>query len=190
MRRPSKSQYSGYQHLFTADEGTFYVSEKVGEILADQFRKLGVQPGDRIELCKAEVGRGPEKRTQWQVSVDSQNQPQGKPVATGVLVVPKVAPAPATELERQLATTILMVEERKSVGLPPLPWAAEVAQIPQTPRWAQQLEQQTKHVVDVYAALVNYASAKHGNAVKPEDIRALMTTVFINLSKGSNSNAA
>lgn len=177
--KPVDSQYGGLQHLFHAEEGAFYVSDKVGGILSDQFRKLNVKAGDPVEICKAEVGRGPDKRTQWVVSVDAQTQPAGAPIATGVLVVPKVT-EPPSELERQLAASIRMVEARK-----------EAAREAETPRWAQVLESQTKHLVDVYAGLVNYASAKHGNAVKPEDIRAMMTTAFINLSKGGmNSNAA
>jgi len=39
-------------------------------------------------------------------------------------------------------------------------------------------------LIDVYAAALNHASAKHGNAVKPEDVKTLLTTAFINLSKG------
>src|SRR5262252_8284349 len=108
----------GMQYLFTAQEGTFYVSEKVGEILADQFRKLNVQAGDPIEITKAEVGRGPERRTQWLVSVDAQQVPQGAPIATGVMVVPKLAAVaePQTELERQLRASIAMVEARKAAA--------------------------------------------------------------------------
>jgi hypothetical protein len=66
--KPVESNYGGMQHMFSAEEGTFYVSDKVGPILMDQFRKLGVQPGDPIEITKAEVGRGPERRTQWLVA--------------------------------------------------------------------------------------------------------------------------
>jgi hypothetical protein len=44
-------------------------------------------------------------------------------------------------------------------------------------------------VLDVYAELVAYASARHGNLVRPDDIRTMMTTVFINLSKNSGGNA-
>ena len=43
---------------------------------------------------------------------------------------------------------------------------------------------------DVYAAAPAHASATHGNAIKPEDIRALLTTAFINLSKGAKGRAA
>ena len=49
--------------------------------------------------------------------------------------------------------------------------------------WTQILQSQTQALADVYAACIKYASAQHGNAVKPEDIRALMTTAFINLAQ-------
>jgi hypothetical protein len=42
---------------------------------------------------------------------------------------------------------------------------------------------QTNALIDVYAAAVAY-SGKYGAAVKPEDVKTLLTTVFINLSKG------
>jgi hypothetical protein len=181
--KPVDSQFGGVQHMFTAEEGTFYVSDKVGPILMDQFRKLGVQPGDPIEITKAEVGRGPERRTQWLVATEAQEVPAGAPVATGVLVVPKL-PEPPSELEKQLKASIKMVEARKAAA------QAQTAAPAEMPRWAQALDMQTRHLVDVYAGLVNYAGSKHGNAVRPDDIRSMMTTVFINLSKGANSNAA
>jgi hypothetical protein len=181
--KPVESNYGGMQHMFSAEEGAFYVSEKVGGILTDQFLKLGVQPGDPVEITKAEVGRGPERRTQWLVATEAQEVPAGAPTATGVMVVPKL-PEPPSDLEKQLKASIKMVEERKAAA------KAQTAAPAELPRWAQALEMQTKHLVDVYAGLVNYASGKHGNAIKPEDIRAMMTTVFINLSKGANSNAA
>jgi hypothetical protein len=82
--------------------------------------------------------------------------------------------------ERKLADSIAMVEVRKQ---------AQQAQTPEQPAWARALSTQTRHVLDVYAELVAYASAKHGNAVRPDDIRTMMTTVFINLSKNSGGNA-
>jgi hypothetical protein len=100
-----------------------------------------------------------------------------------VLVVPKL-PEPPSELEKQLKASIKMVEARKAAA------KAQTAAAAELPRWAQSLESQTRHLCDVYANLVNYASAKHGNTLRPEDIRSMMTTVFINLSKGANSNAA
>jgi len=52
------SQFGGQQHMFMAVEGAFYVSDKVGQILLDQFRKLNVKPGDPVEITKAEVTNG------------------------------------------------------------------------------------------------------------------------------------
>lgn len=50
--------------------------------------------------------------------------------------------------------------------------------------WAQFLLSETTALLDVYAAAVRYSSEKHGNLVKPEDVRALMTTAFIQTRKG------
>jgi hypothetical protein len=51
------------------------------------------------------------------------------------------------------------------------------------PAWAESLLEQANALVDVYAAALNSASAKHGNQVKPEDVRSLLVTVFIQRSK-------
>jgi hypothetical protein len=164
--RPVESQFGGVQHQFSCEEGAFYVSETVGAILTEQFRRLRVQAGEPVEICKGEVTRGPgRKGIQWIVT-QAGEQPDG---TFAVPKVPEAPKAPASELEQQLAQSLAQVQ----------------------PKWAQALSMQTRHLVDVYAELVTYASARHGNAVRADDIRALMTTAFINLSKsGSNSNAA
>jgi hypothetical protein len=51
------------------------------------------------------------------------------------------------------------------------------------PVWAQSLLDQANALVDVYAAALSSASTKHGNQVKPEDVRSLLVTVFIQRSK-------
>jgi len=56
--------------------------------------------------------------------------------------------------------------------------------------WAQVLLGQTSTLIDVYAAALNYAGAKHGDAVKPEDVKTLLTTAFINLAKQGGAHAA
>jgi hypothetical protein len=160
--RAVESQFGGMQAMFSAEEGAFYVSEVVGSILAEQFAKLGVKAGEPVEITKAEVSRGNGRKCiQWTVAK---------------AVAPE-SEAPPSELERKLAESIAMVE------------ACKQAQTPEQPAWARALSTQTRHVLDVYAELVAYASAKHGNAVRPDDIRTMMTTVFINLSKNSGGNA-
>ena len=107
--RPVESQFGGMQVMFSAQEGAFYVSEAVGAILAEQFRKLGVKPGEPVEITKAEVSKnGGRRGIQWTVA---------KPVA----------PEPPSELERKLADSIAMVEARKP---------AQQAQTPEQPAWA------------------------------------------------------
>jgi hypothetical protein len=64
--KPVESQFGGMQYMFGADEGAFYVSDTVGGILMDQFRKLGVRPG--------EPGRDLQGRSQ------PRKRPQGDPV--------------------------------------------------------------------------------------------------------------
>jgi hypothetical protein len=161
--KPVESQFGGMQQMFTAEEGTFYVSEAVGQILTDQCRKLNIRPGELVDIVKAEVSKaGGRKGIEWSVAKVGE------------------APEPPSQLEQQLADSIRLVEARK---------AAQQAPTDQ-PKWAQALSMQTKHLVDVYAELVNYASAKHGNAVRSDDIRNLMTTCFINLSKNSGSNSS
>jgi len=161
------SQFGGVQHMFTAEEGIFYVSDKVGGILADQFAKLGVKPGQPIEITKAETGNGTGRKTQWIVSAQSDAGEQ------------------PSELERKLADSIALNEARKQAQ------RAAVAAPAEQPAWARALANQTRQLIDVYAEAVAYASQRHGNAVKPEDVRSMMTTLFINMSKnGGSANAA
>ncbi len=54
------------------------------------------------------------------------------------------------------------------------------------PGWAQSLLGQANALVDVYAAALCSASTKHGNQVKPEDVRTLLVTAFIQCSKGGS----
>jgi hypothetical protein len=51
------------------------------------------------------------------------------------------------------------------------------------PAWAESLLEQADALVDVYAAALSHASRNHGNQVKPEDVRSLLVTVFIQRSK-------
>jgi hypothetical protein len=164
--KPVESQFGGIQYLFSAEEGTFYVSDKVGAILMDQFRKLSVKPGEPVEITKAQSGRGPDQRTQWIVA---------KSVTTGELV----PAAPPSELEAQLAASIAMVEARKQVQ--PATAAA--------PAWATFLVEQSNALIDAYAQVLKH-SARHEGLVKGDDVRSLFLSAFINVSKGGKSNAA
>lgn len=53
------------------------------------------------------------------------------------------------------------------------------------PAWAEFLLTEADALVDVYAAALSNASSKHGNQVKPEDVRSLLVTVFIQRAKAA-----
>jgi len=214
--KPVDSQFGGVQHLFsTTDNRVFFVSEMVGGILADQLKKLGVQKGEAIEICKAEVtqGRG-RKSIQW--IVKKVGSPLGE-LPAGTFAV-QSAPAAVSVLEQQLRQSIATVRNGKpgtdartpapgSVAAPngeqpinngngskPNGNGAAHNGRPADPnidhRWAQTLLSQTNSLIDVYAASLNYADTKHGEAVKPDDVKPLLITAFINLSKQGGAHAA
>jgi len=215
--KPVDSQFGGVQHLFsTIDSRVFFVSEMVGGIIADQLKKLGVQKGEAIEICKAEVtqGRG-RKSIQWivkKVGSALGEQPDG----TFAL---QAAPAgPESALERQLRQSIATVRNGKpgtdARTSAPGSVAAPISEQPHVKgngsrpkgigeannghppqldirqRWEQVLLSQTNSLIDVYAATLNYAGTKHGEAVKPDDVKALLITAFINLAKQGGAHAA
>src|SRR6516165_1009647 len=75
----------------SAEDRTFYVSEVVGAILAEQFRKLCVKPGEPVEITKAEVSRGNgRKGIQWMVAKVG-FAPGEQP--NGTFAVPKAEPS-------------------------------------------------------------------------------------------------
>lgn len=152
--RERESQFGGMQYLFTAAEGIFYVSEPVGKILTAQLTKLDVKPGDPVEIMKAEVDAGRGRKSiQWIVSV---------PLAEGT----PPEPPPTVAVMRPVAV--------------PAPQAAQDATA--RPRWADVLIHQASVMVDVYAQVLRYANEQQAG-IRPDDVRALLTTTFINLAQ-------
>jgi hypothetical protein len=169
--RPVESQFGGMQQMFSADEGNFYVSETVGAILAEQFRKLNVRPGLPIEITKAEVSKGNgRKRIEWTVTTLGY-APGEQP--NGTLAIEK-----PTELERQLAESVRQVQARKAAQM------AETA----APAWTEALVSQTNALVDAYAQVLKHSS-RHEGLVKGEDIRSIFLSAFINVTKGARNAA-
>jgi hypothetical protein len=168
-----ESQFGGAQHLFTAEEGVFYVSEAAGKLITAQCKSLGVNPGDAVEVCKAEVdaGRG-RKSIQWIVSVPL----DGK------------QPEPPQSLEEQLRASIREVPAVRRQQPAAAPTVAPGA--PERPRWAEVLAINTCVLVDVYSAVLKHANEQQAG-IRPDDVRALLTTMFIQYAqKGGISNAA
>jgi hypothetical protein len=71
---------------------------------------------------------------------------------------------------------------------PSLPEAP--AKAPIAAGWAQFLLSTTNDLVDVYAAALHYASERHGNGIKPEDVKSLLTTAYISQTKNGGPHVA
>jgi hypothetical protein len=123
-----ESQFGGVQHLFTAEEGTFYVSDTVGNILAEQFRKLGVKTGEPVAICKREVANGGGRKSiQWQVErvgVPMGEQTDGT-FAVPSVPEPKAIDRPKTKLEDALKTAVAAVhaaqQYARAIGFDEMP---------------------------------------------------------------------
>jgi hypothetical protein len=177
-----ESNFGSPQVMFsTVSDEVLFVSEPV----ARKIQGIHAKVGEPLSICKKEVdfGNG-RKGIEWiveRVGAASGEQPDGT-FAVPVSGASVPAPAPAkgstpfeANLQRALAPNQRTAAEEPSyihLG------------------WAQFLLSQTNALIDVYAAASAYASTSHGNAVKNEDVRALMTTAFVNISKQGGANVA
>jgi hypothetical protein len=48
----------------------------------------------------------------------------------------------------------------------------------------QYIIEQAQGLIDAYGALLAYSAQHHGNAIKPDDVRALLTTIVIQVKGG------
>lgn len=172
----------------TQDGRAFYVSLGASRVIADQLAEKGITAGEPIEITKAEVHQpGGRKTTQWRVARVLQRD--------GTLVVPGAAKASARTPAPASAATTKQQHANNGNGSnsangngnhhPPdasqQPAHVHVA-------WAQLVLGTANALVDVYASALSYARQRHGEAVKPEDVRALVTTAFIAATKNGGPN--
>lgn len=167
-----ESKFGGNQHLFTAEEGIFYVSEPVGAILYDQFHKLGVVPGQAVEITKGVNGSGPGAKTKWIVNMSSD------------ATEPAAPPEPPSDLERRLADSIALVEARKQ----PQPARVAVQPAAVAPAWTASLVAQSNALIDAYSQVMTHA-AQYPN-VRGDDVKSIFLSIFINVSKSGVKNVA
>ena len=160
--RTSQYAVGGQELLYRTDQGDVYVPMVVGEIFAKSILAHNIRTNDPVRILKAAADIGGGRKA---IRWSLTPLTSAGEQSNGSLAVPRMAPQAA-------------------------PVLAKAA--PQRPQWAENLLHTTQLLTDVYAAALAHASAAHGNSIKPEDVRALMTTAFINISKsaGVNSNAA
>jgi hypothetical protein len=85
----AESQYGGPQRKYvTTEHNVFYVSEQVGNIIAETCRKLRIEEREPVVICKAEVpdGRG-RKAIRWQVTRVNAPPPSVGPQSNGGFAV-------------------------------------------------------------------------------------------------------
>jgi hypothetical protein len=190
------SQFGDPQFMFTTvDDQVFFVAEKV----AQKIHGLRLKAQEPLEIIKAEkdYGNG-RKGIEWlvnRVGFTPGEQPDGTfsvPVVNGTAVSPAAPPKAPTKVQQQQpvangnGNNNSHTNGNGQAAPPALPLEAPQ---PLT-QWAVSLLGQTKQVIDVYAMACEYASKAHGNTVRTDDVRAIMTTAFINLSKQGGANVA
>jgi hypothetical protein len=160
------SNFGADQFRWKTSSGDLYVSPAVGKIFAEAIAGQQIQSGEWVQISKSEAALGNgRKGIRWELRRLTAAAPVG-PQADGSFAIPM--PPAQPQAERMAPATA--VEAR--------------------PRWADALLAQTNALTDVYGAALAHASAKHGNAIKPDDVRSILLSVYIGLSKGNNSNHA
>jgi hypothetical protein len=162
--------------------------------VAGRINMMAISPGQEFWIVKRKpAGRG--QKTRWDIYLEDPTPLDGE-----------------SALERDLRLSLHEIERQRSipkaesVPVPAQPRSAPVArpvctppspgvqQVALTvvsrkqPAWAQTLVGQTNQLVDAYAACMLHA-AQHGLTIKPEDVRTLLVTAFINLSQRGRTTA-
>jgi hypothetical protein len=171
----------------------------VDPLTAARIKSLGVQPGEMFFVLKSKKGRSAE----WSVFRDLADAPETpayqrskmKPHERAARLPELVAARnTANNLESQLAASLAQVAERKMGEQPDGTFAvpnpsAPAPRPPARERWTEVLLAQTNALTDVLAEALRHSS-QHGGLVKTDDVRSLLITTFIELSKRREANRA
>jgi hypothetical protein len=161
--------------------------------VAARIKTMGMLPGQEFWIVKRKpAGRG--QKTRWDIYQEDPTPLAGE-----------------SPLECDLRLSLHEIERQRSIPkeqstphpqpssasapgpacTPSSPGVQEVALsvVAKKPQaWAQTLVGQTNQLVDAYAECILHA-AQHGLTVKPEDVRTLLVTAFINLSQRGRTSA-
>ena len=184
------SQFGDPQYMFTTiDDRVFFVAEKV----AQKIHGLRLQPQEPFEICKKEVDYGNgRKGIEWQVA--KVGFAPGEQ-SDGTFVVAPAQPGAGAVTPAPVATAVTQPPNNNGNGSKLNGHGNGNGHAPEPPQdtratWAQFLLTQTEGLIDVYATASKYASDRHGNSVKAEDVRSLMLSAFINTSKNGAAHVA
>lgn len=149
--------------------------------VSQKLNMLQLQPGEHFAICKRpKNGTVPARWDVWLTPATEQMRAKKHTPPP---------PAPPSMIERQLAASVHEAQQRKAQSAP-APGPVAVPPANAAPAWVGVLVAKADALIDAYAACLEHAN-KHGNQVKPEDVRAMLTTVYIAMTKnGASSNAA
>jgi hypothetical protein len=156
--------------------------------VSQKLNVLQLQPGEHFVICKRpKNGSTPARWDVWLTPATEQMRAQRERPSSR-----PASPEPPSHLERQLAASIHEAQQRRPPQSAPAPQPGPVMVPPVNgaPAWQSVLIAKADVLIDAYAACLEHAS-KHGNRVEPGDVRSLLQTVYIAMTKnGVNSNAA
>lgn len=204
---PSQFDGGDDRHMFSTTDGrVMYVTP----LTSARISALQLTKGECFWICKRKNGR----LTEFAVSRERMSaDPNGaapkpvRPPAPFKTKLPERAfykpeehvpeeHAPSPTLEEQLRASIDMVQRRKAQPVGELGDGTLAIMAPPAPRLApavaefsSRLIMETTALVDVYAAVLRAASERHGNSVKPDDVKSFVVTAYINAAKGGRNAA-
>ena len=204
---PSQFDGGDDRHMFSTTDGrVMYVTP----LTSARINALALSKGECFWICKRKNGR----LTEFAVSREPMSVNPAPPPAAPrppapfktklperAYYNPELSPAAEATLEEQLRASIDMVNRRKAgeqgdgtlaIMAPPAPAARPaVAErlAPAVAEFSSRLVLEVNTLVDCYAEALRTASEKHGNSVKPDDVRSLLVTAYINASKGARNAA-
>lgn len=193
-----EGQY-GEQWMYTLTDGRVMYVEP---IVAAHIRRLQIQPGECFFIEKRKKGRVNDWHVYRETDIPAEDIPaversarkRTPPAHVLASTLPERVAARNAErnLEQQLADSITLVEARKAAPavepVAPKPVQSAAAVNPQD-RWKAVLLTQTNALTDVLAEALRH-SAQHGGLVPSDDVRSLLITAFIELTKRQERNRA
>jgi len=185
--------------------------------VAEKIIALGVRTGEPFAICLRWNGKRGTAKTYdvWRESDAAEPEQSARPARfgqqrDGTFAMPAAAPSAETQLERELRESVDRAKAGASARTPaPATTASQQPLASNQPNaiskpnglnghasppdnaigWAPYLLQQANLLIDVYAAALNH-SDKYGATVKPDDVRSIVLSCFINVTKGSNGNGS
>jgi hypothetical protein len=161
--------------------------------VAARIRTMGMLPGQEFWIVKRKpAGRG--QKTRWDIYQEDPTPLAGESPLECDLRLSLQDIARQNAMPKEQSAPLQSPNSVSAPGAACTPSSSGVHEVTLTvmankqPAWAQTLVGQTNQLVDAYAQCILHA-AQHGLTVKPEDVRTLLVTAFINLSQRGRTSA-